>query len=65
MKLLHRIREARLSLGLSQKEVAARMGISQTAFSRMERNPNPTLRTLKKIQEALGLESIKDLIRDD
>lgn len=62
--LCHRTREIRRSLGLSQKEVASRMGISQTAFSRMERNPNPTLMTLKKIQRALGLESVKDLLRD-
>jgi transcriptional regulator with XRE-family HTH domain len=62
--LCHRTREIRRSLGLSQKEVASRMGISQTAFSRMERNPNPTLMTLKKIKRALGLESLKDLLGD-
>lgn len=58
----HRTREVRQSLNLSQKEVASRMGISQTAFSRMERNPNPTLKTLKKIQRALELKSVKDLL---
>jgi transcriptional regulator with XRE-family HTH domain len=62
--LCHRTREVRQSLGLSQTEVASRMGISQTAFSRMERNPNPTLKTLKRIQRALGLKSIKTLLGD-
>lgn len=61
----HRTREVRQRLGLSQREVASRMGISQTAFSRMERNPNPTLKTLKKIQGALGLKSVKALLGDN
>jgi transcriptional regulator with XRE-family HTH domain len=63
-RLCHRTREVRQRLGLSQKEVASRMGISQTAFSRMERNSNPTLKTLKKIQKALGLKSVKALLGD-
>jgi DNA-binding phage protein len=30
----------------------------------MERNSNPTLKTLKKIQKALGLKSVKALLGD-
>ncbi len=60
----NRTKDVRKRLGLSQREVASRMGISQTAFSRMERNPNPTLKTLKKIQMALGLKTVKALLGD-
>jgi len=44
-------------LGLSQMEVAGRMGISQAAYSRMERpEARPRRDTLAKIAEALGVE---------
>ncbi len=51
------IRAWREHLGLSQREVAGRMGVSQPAFARMEApGVTPRTATLKKIAAALGLE---------
>lgn len=46
----------RLHLGLTQKEVAGRAGISQAALSQMEKNNNELrTATLEKLADALGL----------
>ncbi len=51
------IRAWREHLGLSQREVARRMGVSQPAFAKMEGpEARPRLATLKKIAAALGVE---------
>ncbi len=51
------IRAWREHLGLSQREVARRMGVSQPAYAKMEApDANPRLVTLKKIAAALGVE---------
>lgn len=51
------IRAWREHLGLSQREVARRMGVSQPAFAKMEAgDAKPRLATLKKIAAALGVE---------
>ena len=48
--------EKRIKEGLTQKELAERMGTKQTAISRFESgNYNPTLSFLKKLTEALGV----------
>lgn len=53
----------RLHLGLTQREVAKKAGITQAALSQMERaeNPNRTA-TLEKLAAAMGLsiEQLKD-----
>jgi DNA-binding XRE family transcriptional regulator len=43
-------------LRLTQAEVAARMGVSQSAFAQMEAAKRPRKATLAKVAEALGLE---------
>ena len=43
-------------LGLTQAEVAGRIGISQAAYAQMERVKQPRRATLEKVSEALGLE---------
>ena len=43
-------------LGLTQAEVAARIGITQAAYAQMERVKQPRKTTLEKIASALGLE---------
>lgn len=54
---LSMIRAWREHLGLSQREVAGRMGVSQPAFAKMEApGVTPRLPTLKKIAAALGVE---------
>lgn len=50
------IRAWREHLGLSQREVAGRMGVSQPAFAKMEaKGASPRIGTLKKIAAALGV----------
>lgn len=45
----------RKHLGISQKELAARAGVSQPALSQMENSDNPRSATLEKLAEAMGL----------
>lgn len=50
------IRDARGEAGLSQTELAARIGIAQSALSRIEAGrANLTLGTLQRVTDALGL----------
>ena len=50
------IRDAREKAGLSQTELAARIGIAQSALSRIEAGrANLTLGTLQRVTDALGL----------
>lgn len=49
------VRERRLELGLSQTEVAARAGMTQSALSRLEAGGAvPTIPVLERIAVALG-----------
>ena len=51
-----RIREARKAAGLSQRELAQRMGTSQASIGRLESGTvSPTLATLQRAATALGL----------
>lgn len=52
------IRVARKRAGISQVELARRMGVSQQQVQRLEdpRKSNPTMATLRAVAEALGLE---------
>lgn len=43
-------------LGLTQAEVASRIGITQAAYAQMERVKQPRKATLGKVAAALGLE---------
>jgi transcriptional regulator with XRE-family HTH domain len=53
-ELVDRLVEERLSLGLSQTEVAARMGTSQSAIARLERgDADVRLSTLQRYAAAL------------
>jgi DNA-binding XRE family transcriptional regulator len=50
------IRAWREHLGFTQEEIATRMGISQSAYARMERGQAaPRIATLKNIAEAMGV----------
>jgi transcriptional regulator with XRE-family HTH domain len=49
------IRSARESAGLTQAEVAHRLGTTQTAIAKLERRgANPTVDTLKRVMHATG-----------
>lgn len=53
----NRISEARKAAGLTQKELAKRMKIEQSALSRLEKKgTNLTIKTLKSVAKALGCE---------
>ncbi len=50
------IKEARKAKGLTQKEVGAKLGISESAVNKYESGKeNPTVITLQKVAEALGM----------
>lgn len=52
-ELVQLIIEKRLELGLTQKELAERMGTKQSAISRLERGAyNPTVSFLQKLAKA-------------
>lgn len=51
-----KIKEARLALGVSQKELAARLGVSSAMVSQYESGSRtPKYETLKRFADALGL----------
>ena len=56
------VKTAREKAGITQKELARRMSISQAAVSKLERKfANPTRKTLERVAKALG-GSVEDLI---
>ncbi len=58
------IRAIRIAKGLSQARLARRVGTTQSAISRLEMGDMPpSLRTLARIGEALGLELVVQLRR--
>jgi ribosome-binding protein aMBF1 (putative translation factor) len=55
-RLAAQFRERRRALGLTQVELAARMGVDQAEVSRLERGVgNPTQQTLLRAATALGV----------
>jgi transcriptional regulator with XRE-family HTH domain len=67
--LAERIKELRLSAGMTQAELALRAGVTVETVARLERvlrgrlsaNANPSLETLVRLSEALGVE-VPDLL---
>lgn len=52
------IAAARKRAGLTQKQLAERLGVPQSQISRIERNPDrTTVRTMKRIAAALNVEA--------
>jgi predicted transcriptional regulator len=52
-ELAHQLIEARIRSGLSQEEVAAKMGTSQSAIARLESGTRmPSMRTLARFAQA-------------
>src|SRR5215216_3460682 len=49
------IRRARMEAGLTQSQLASRLGVTQAALARVERpGSNPTIRTLQRVLRATG-----------
>lgn len=60
-----RIKKARKKSGLTQLQLAKKVGINREYLSRIENNHSaPSLDLLKRIANVLGI-SIKDLIEDE
>ena len=58
------LRWAREDAGLTQTELAKRMGVSQQAYAKLESpNANFTMETLSRAAEALGMRVEVDLVR--
>lgn len=56
-KLIQIIIEKRIEQGLTQTELAKKIGTKQSAISRLEQGSyNPTIAFLRKLAEALGAE---------
>lgn len=49
-----RLQEAREASGLTQEEVAQRMGVTQASLSRMEHRPDVKLSNIRRFVEAIG-----------
>jgi DNA-binding XRE family transcriptional regulator len=56
LRAMPMIRAWREHIGMTQKELAARMGVSQAAVAKLEKpSAKPRRATLEKIAEALGI----------
>lgn len=65
LALLEELVAWRVKRGLQQKDVAARMGVSQAAISQFESlNGNPTFQTVRRYANAVGVR-ISHTIQDD
>ncbi len=61
-ELAERVREAREHLGITQAELAKRIGSTQPAMARLEAGGStPSFATLRRIAAALGLELVVEL----
>ncbi len=61
-----KIQKARKASGLTQEKMAESLGLSQTKYSKIERNESDaTIPEIKKIAEKLGVESAKDILSEN
>lgn len=60
-----RLRAVRVNAGLSQKEVAAKLGVTQSYLSRIESGSNPINSAVVQLAEILGVTTDYLLMRTD
>jgi transcriptional regulator with XRE-family HTH domain len=66
IRLAVEVRELREKRGLSQRELAERLGTTQSAVARLEAgNVSPSLPTLDKLADALGVELVVGFVDVD
>lgn len=66
IRLAMEVRALREKRGLSQRELAERLGTTQSAVARLEAgNVSPSLPTLDKVAEALGVDLIVSFVDID
>lgn len=56
------IREARKAKGMTQKELAEKLGVSEAAVYRYEQGQNFTIETLYKISQVVGI-TVESLVK--
>ena len=56
---------ARLAAGLTQEELALRMGTSQPVIARLEAGHKPSLKTLQRFAEATGTRLKIELVAEE
>lgn len=56
-----KLKAARKAAGLSQKQLAEKVGVFQVDISRWENGRSPSIQMLKKLAAALGV-SMEDLV---
>jgi HTH-type transcriptional regulator/antitoxin HipB len=57
---IENVRARRLELGLTQTEVAAKMGISQSSYAEIESGRRtPTLEAVEKVAKAMKVDAIE------
>ncbi len=62
-RIADRVAERRTAIGLSQRELAARCGTTQSAIARLERGGRPPrIDTLLRIADALQCELLVELV---
>lgn len=54
-RLARQLIEARSNAGLSQQELAHRMGTSQSTIARLESGHKPSIKSLERYAKALGM----------
>ena len=60
-ELISKLLKMRTAAGLTQEELAVRMGTKKSNISRLEKgNTNPSLKTLRKYAQACGYEITMD-----
>lgn len=64
-KMARELIEARARAGLSQSDVAERMGTSQPTVARLESGHKPSLKTLERYAEAVGMKVEINLVVGD
>jgi DNA-binding XRE family transcriptional regulator len=58
-----KIKQARLAAGLTQRQLAEKMGVKQPFIARLEKpGAYPTVRTLQRLAKALGLKDYRELV---
>lgn len=63
-RLARELVKARTNAGMSQSEVAVRMGASQPTVARLESGHRPSLRTLERYAAAIGMKVEIHLVAD-
>lgn len=56
LQICRNIKQARLSTGKSQEEIAKKINVSRSTYKNWEENTEPDLANLKTIAEALGVQ---------